>query len=208
MNHRGILLVVSGFAGSGKGTLMKELMRRYDNYAFSVSATTRKPRPGEVHGREYFFMDKDHFERMIENDELLEHACYVGNYYGTPKFYVEEQLAAGKDVILEIETQGALMIKDQYPDSLLLFVMPPSVTELHRRLVERGTETPEVIASRMERGRQEVEEIEKYDFLVVNDNIDECVERLHGTIVSAHYATKRNMETIETIKKEFQEFFE
>ena len=208
MNHRGILLVVSGFAGSGKGTLMKELMRRYDNYAFSVSATTRKPRPGEVHGREYFFMDKDHFEQMIENDELLEHACYVGNYYGTPKFYVEEQLAAGKDVILEIETQGALMIKDQYPDSLLLFVMPPSVTELHRRLVERGTETPEVIASRMERGRQEAEDIEKYDFLVVNDDIDECVERLHGTIVSAHYATKRNMETIETIKKEFQEFFE
>ena len=208
MNHRGILLVVSGFAGSGKGTLMKELMRRYDNYAFSVSATTRKPRPGEVHGREYFFMDKDHFEQMIENDELLEHACYVGNYYGTPKFYVEEQLAAGKDVILEIETQGALMIKDQYPDSLLLFVIPPSVTELHRRLVERGTETPEVIASRMERGRQEAEDIEKYDFLVVNDDIDECVERLHGTIVSAHYATKRNMETIETIKKEFQEFFE
>ena len=208
MNHRGILLVVSGFAGSGKGTLMKELMRRYDNYAFSVSATTRKPRPGEVHGREYFFMDKDHFEQMIENDELLEHACYVGNYYGTPKFYVEEQLAAGKDVILEIETQGALMIKDQYPDSLLLFVIPPSVTELHRRLVERGTETPEVIASRMKRGRQEAEDIEKYDFLVVNDDIDECVERLHGTIVSAHYATKRNMETIETIKKEFQEFFE
>ena len=207
MNHRGILLVVSGFAGSGKGTLMKELMRRYDNYAFSVSATTRKPRPGEVHGREYFFMDKDHFEQMIENDELLEHACYVGNYYGTPKSYVEEQLTAGKDVILEIETQGALIIKEKYPDSLLLFVMPPSVTELHRRLVERGTETLEVIASRMERGRQEAEDIEKYDFLVVNDNIDECVERLHGTIVSAHYATKRNMKTIETIKKEFKEFF-
>ena len=208
MNHRGILLVVFGFAGSGKGTLMKELMRRYDNYAFSVSATTRQPRPSEVHGREYFFMDKEKFEQMIERDELLEHACYVGNYYGTPKFYVEEQLAAGKDVILEIETQGALIIKEKCPDSLLLFVMPPSVTELHRRLVERGTETPEVIASRMARGRQEAEDIEKYDFLVVNDQIDACVERLHGTIISAHYATKRNMQTIETIKKEFKEFFE
>ncbi len=208
MNHRGILLVVSGFAGSGKGTLMKELMRRYDNYAFSVSATTRQPRPGEVHGREYFFMDKEKFEQLIAQDELLEHACYVDHYYGTPRFYVEEQLAAGKDVILEIETQGALIIKEKYPDSLLLFVMPPSVTELHRRLVERGTETPEVIASRMARGRKEAEDIKKYDFLVVNDRIDEYVERLHETIVSANYATKRNMETIETIKKEFKEFFE
>ena len=208
MNHRGILLVVSGFAGSGKGTLMKELMRRYDNYAFSVSATTRKPRPGEVDGREYFFIDKEKFEEMIEKDELLEHACYVDNYYGTPKSYVEQQLDAGKDVILEIETQGALIIKEKFPDSLLLFVMPPSVTELHRRLVERGTETPEVIASRMARGMEEAKEIEKYDFLVVNDQIDECVERLHGTIVSAHYATKRNMETINKIKKEFSEFFQ
>ncbi len=207
MNHRGILLVVSGFAGSGKGTLMKELMRRYDNYAFSVSATTRKPRPGEVNGREYFFVDKEHFEQMIEHNELLEHACYVGNYYGTPRSYVEEQLAAGKDVILEIETQGALIIKDKFPDSLLLFVMPPSVTELHRRLVERGTETPEVIASRMARGMEEAKVIDQYDFLVVNDQIDECVERLHGTIVSAHYAAKRNIETINKIKSEFEQFF-
>ncbi|HKM21504.1 MAG TPA: guanylate kinase [Lachnospiraceae bacterium] len=206
MNQRGILLVISGFAGSGKGTLMKELMKRYDNYALSISATTRQPREGEAHGREYFFMDKEKFEAMIERDEFLEHACYVGNYYGTPKAYVEEQLASGKDVILEIETQGALIIKKKCPDALLLFVMPPSVPELYRRLVERGTETPEVIASRMRRGRQEAQDILNYDYLVVNDNIDACVERLHATIESSHFATKRNLKVIDNIEKEFDEF--
>ncbi len=206
MQQRGILLVISGFAGSGKGTLMKELMNRYNNYVLSISATTREPRPGEVHGREYFFISKEKFEEMIEKDELLEHAQYVGNYYGTPKSYVEEQISSGKDVILEIETQGGLIIKEKFPDSLLLFVMPPSVSELHRRLVERGTETAAVIASRMERGRQEAKDIEKYDYLVVNDNISECVERIHGTIVSAHFTTKRNKDIIENIEKEFETF--
>lgn len=206
MQQRGILLVISGFAGSGKGTLMKELMNRYNNYVLSISATTRAPRPGEVHGREYFFISKEKFEEMIEKDELLEHAQYVGNYYGTPKSYVEEQISSGKDVILEIETQGGLIIKEKFPDSLLLFVMPPSVSELHRRLVERGTETAAVIASRMERGRQEAKDIEKYDYLVVNDDISECVERIHGTIVSAHFTTKRNKDIIENIKKEFETF--
>ena len=153
---KGILIVVSGFSGAGKGTLMKKLMQDYDNYALSISATTRQPRVGEEDGREYFFKTKDEFAR----DELIEYARYVENYYGTPKQYVMEQLEAGKDVILEIEIQGALKVKEKYPDTLLMFVTPPSAQVLKDRLVGRGTETAEVIDSRMKRrritGRREV----------------------------------------------------
>ena len=131
MNRKGILLVVSGFSGAGKGTLMKELLSRYDNYALSISATTRNPREGEEDGREYFFRTREEFEKMIVEDALIEHACYVGNYYGTPRTYVEEQLSLGKDVILEIEIQGALQIKKRFPDTLLLFVSPPDAATLH-----------------------------------------------------------------------------
>ena len=148
MNQRGILIVVSGFSGAGKGTLMKELMKRYEEtYALSVSATTRNPREGEVDGREYFFKTTEEFEKMIAKEELIEYARYVENYYGTPRTYVEQQLEAGKDVILEIEIQGALKVKERFPDTLLLFVTPPSAKELRRRLVGRGTETMEVIVS-------------------------------------------------------------
>ena len=127
MNQRGILIVVSGFSGAGKGTLMKELMKRYEEtYALSVSATTRNPREGEVDGREYFFKTTEEFEKMIAKEELIEYARYVENYYGTPRTYVEQQLEAGKDVILEIEIQGALKVKERFPDTLLLFVTPPS----------------------------------------------------------------------------------
>ena len=140
MNQRGILIVVSGFSGAGKGTLMKELMKRYEEtYALSVSATTRNPREGEVDGREYFFKTTEEFEKMIAKEELIEYARYVENYYGTPRTYVEQQLEAGKDVILEIEIQGALKVKERFPDTLLLFVTPPSAKELRRRLVGRGT---------------------------------------------------------------------
>ena len=131
MNQRGILIVVSGFSGAGKGTLMKELMKRYEEtYALSVSATTRNPREGEVDGREYFFKTTEEFEKMIAKEELIEYARYVENYYGTPRTYVEQQLEAGKDVILEIEIQGALKVKERFPDTLLLFVTPPSAKEL------------------------------------------------------------------------------
>ena len=148
MNQRGILIVVSGFSGAGKGRLMKELMKRYEEtYALSVSATTRNPREGEVDGREYFFKTTEEFEKMIAKEELIEYARYVENYYGTPRTYVEQQLEAGKDVILEIEIQGALKVKERFPDTLLLFVTPPSAKELRRRLVGRGTETMEVIES-------------------------------------------------------------
>ena len=149
MNNKGILIVVSGFSGAGKGTLMKRMLETYDNYALSISMTTRKPREGERDGVEYFFTDKDTFERKISENQLIEYACYCENYYGTPREYVEKQLSAGKDVILEIEIQGALKVKAKHPDCLLVFVTPPSAQELERRLIGRGTESKEVIAKRL-----------------------------------------------------------
>lgn len=206
MYNRGILLVVSGFAGSGKGTLMNELTKRYDNYALSVSATTRNPRPGEIDGKHYFFVTKERFEEMVDNNELLEHACYVGNYYGTPKAFVEKMLDEGKDVILEIDIQGGLQIKKIIPDALLLFVLPPTVKEVYERLEGRGTEAEDVIIKRMQRGAQEVLDLDKYDFLVVNDDLDECVKRLHSTVQCSKYSITRNKDFIEEIKQEFKEF--
>lgn len=206
MNKRGILLVVSGFAGSGKGTIMKELLSKYDNYALSISATTRKPREGEIEGVHYFFKTRDEFEHMIENGELLEHAEYVGNYYGTPREYVEQQLNAGKDVILEIEVQGGLNVRKIYPDAMLVFVLPPNVKEIKNRLKKRGTETEEVIKKRMKRGSEEAKVINQYDYLMVNDNLDECVKRLHYTVQSARCAVNRNLDFIEDIKNQFTEF--
>ena len=178
MNKEGILIVVSGFSGAGKGTIMKALLERYDNYALSISATTRNPRPGEEEGKAYFFKTTEEFEKMIAKDDLIEYAMYVGNYYGTPKAYVEEQLCAGKDVILEIEIQGALKVKEKFPNTLLLFVTPPSAEELRKRLEGRGTETQEVIDGRMKRAIEEAEYMDQYDYLVVNDELDVCVDCL------------------------------
>ena len=204
MNKKGILIVVSGFSGAGKGTIMKELLKRYDNYALSISATTRQPREGEEDGREYFFKTADEFEKMIAKDELIEYARYVENYYGTPRAYVEEQLENGKDVILEIEIQGALKVKEKLPDTLLLFVTPPSAAELEHRLVGRGTETREVIASRMHRAKEEVLGMDRYDYLVVNDDLDQCVEEVHEIIQSEHRRSYRNKEFIEYMKEELK----
>lgn len=204
MADRGILVVVSGFSGAGKGTLMKALLQKYDNYALSISATTRNPREGEVHGREYFFKSREEFERMIAEDDFIEYAQYVENYYGTPKSYVEEQLAAGKDVILEIEIQGALKVKEKMPDTLLIFVTPPSAEELKNRLVGRGTETMEVIESRMNRAVEESEGMEDYDYILVNDNLEQCVEEMHCLIQSQHRAVKHNADFINKIRQELQ----
>lgn len=204
MKTRGILIVVSGFAGSGKGTLMKEIMSQYDNYALSISATTRKPRGTEVDGKEYFFKTTEEFEKMIAQGELIEYANYVGNYYGTPKAYVEEQLSSGKDVILEIEIQGALKVKEQFPETLLLFVTPPNATILKERLVGRGTETTEVIEQRMKRAAEEAEGITDYDYILVNDDLQTCVTQMHNIIQSEHYKTTRNEEFIQTIEKELK----
>lgn len=202
MKQRGILVVVSGFSGAGKGTLMKELVARYDNYALSVSMTTRKPRQGEVEGESYFFVDKDTFEETIAQNGLVEYACYCGNYYGTPRRWVEEQLGSGRDVILEIEIQGALKVKEKFPKALLLFVMPPSAQELRRRLTGRGTETAEVIWSRMERAVQESEGIENYDYILVNDKLEECVEQMHAVICTAHRSPAQNIEFIDHLRNE------
>lgn len=202
MRHKGILIVVSGFSGAGKGTLMKKLVQEYDNYALSISATTRAPRAGEEDGREYFFLTKEAFEQKIAEGGLIEYACYCDNYYGTPRDYVEKQLAAGKDVILEIEIQGALKIRKQFPTALLLFVMPPSAEELKHRLTGRGTETAEVIDKRIARAVEEAEGIEEYDYIVVNDDLEACVKELHEIILAAHDTPFRNEEFIEKIREE------
>lgn len=204
MDKRGILIVVSGFSGSGKGTLMKELLSRYDNYALSVSATTRRPRPGEEEGREYFFKTTGEFEKMIAKDALIEYARYVDNYYGTPRTYVEEQLAAGRDVVLEIEIQGALKVKEKFPDTLLLFVTPPTAGELRRRLVGRGTETMDVIEYRMGRAKEEAEGMDRYDYLIINDDLDECVREMHEIIQGEHKRSFRNQAFIEHMKEELK----
>lgn len=204
MRHKGILIVVSGFSGAGKGTLMKKLVQEYDNYALSISATTRAPRAGEEDGREYFFITKEAFERKIAENGLIEYACYCENYYGTPRNYVEEQLEAGRDVILEIEIQGALNIRKQFPTALLLFVMPPNVQELKKRLTGRGTETAEVIDKRLARAVEEAEGIEEYDYIVVNDDLEACAKQLHEIIMAAHNTPFRNEEFIEKIRKELE----
>lgn len=207
MDRKGILLVVSGFSGAGKGTLMKELVGRYDQYALSVSATTRSPREGEVDGREYFFRTREEFEQMIAEDALIEHACYVGNYYGTPKGpYVEEQLSKGKDVILEIEIQGALQIKKRFPDTLLLFVSTPDADTLKNRLVGRGTESMEVVENRLSRAAEEAEGIEQYDYFIINDDLDACVTQVHQIIQGEHSRVSRNLELINSIRNDISKF--
>lgn len=197
MAEKGILTVVSGFSGSGKGTIMKRLTTDYDNYALSVSATTRAPRISstgecEMEGVDYFFISEEEFLSMIDHDELIEYARYQGNYYGTPRKYVEEQLAAGKDVILEIEVQGASKVKAKLPGTVLVFVTPPTAEELACRLRKRGTETEEQIRGRLRRATEEAEYMPAYDYLLVNDDLDETVAKLHGVIQSEHIRTNRS----------------
>ena len=204
MKNRGILAVVSGFSGAGKGTIMKELLKQYDNYALSISATTRQPREGEMHGREYFFMSKEEFEQLIKEEKLIEYASYVGNYYGTPSSFVEKQRDAGKDVILEIEVQGALQVKEKFPDTVLLFVTPPSAAELVSRLRGRGTETEEVISKRMEQAVTESALMNKYDYLVINDSLQEAVETMHNILQMEHDKMSRNEEFITDIQNDLK----
>lgn len=206
MEQKGILMVLSGFSGAGKGTLVKALIKKYDEYALSISMTTRNPREGERDGVEYFFTTREKFEDTIAADGLVEYAEYCGNYYGTPRAYVEEQLAAGRNVILEIEIQGALKIKEKFPESLLIFVTPPNAQELKRRLEGRGTETPEVIAKRLSRASEESEGIEAYDYIVVNDDLDVCVEEVHRLVDDARRAPVRSKEFIERIREELKGF--
>ena len=202
MKHKGLLIVISGFSGGGKGTLVKKLVDSYDNYALSVSMTTRAPRDGEKDGVSYFFVEKETFEETIANDGLIEYASYVGNYYGTPRAWVEEQLESGRGGVLEIEVQGALKVKEKFPEALLLFLLPPSAQELKHRLEKRGTETAEVIEQRLKRAREEAEYIGRYDFIEVNDDLDACMGRINGIVAAAHGWPSLNTETINTLKEE------
>ena len=203
MSDRGVLTVISGFSGAGKGTVVKQLLQEYD-YGLSISATTRSPREGEQDGREYFFKTKEEFEKMTREHQLIEYAQYVGNYYGTPKGYVVQQLEQGKDVILEIEMQGALRVREILPEVNLIFLTPPTVDELERRLVSRGTETAEVIRERMARAKEESAYMKEYDYVVINDDLDECVENVHQLIRSLHYKREQQEGFIQKIKQEFE----
>lgn len=206
MAEKGILIVVSGFSGAGKGTLMKRLLSTYDEYALSISMTTRSPREGERDGVEYFFTDRENFEKTIAENGLIEYAEYCGNYYGTPRKYVEEQLEAGRNVILEIEIQGALKVKKKFPEALLLFVTPPNAAELERRLKGRGTETEEAIARRLARAYEESEGIEAYDYIVVNDDLDTCVSEIHCLVDAARRVPVRRTAFINEIREELKGF--
>lgn len=207
-NRRGSLIVVSGFSGAGKGTLMKELISRYEGYALSISMTTRAPRPGEADGKDYFFVTTEQFEHEIATGGLLEYAHYVDHYYGTPRKYVEQQIESGKDVILEIEYQGASQIRKAIPETVLVFVVTPTAAELERRLTERATETENTVAKRLRQATREIQEIPNYDYVVVNDDLDECVETLHTVIQTSHYSPVHAEEMLKTFSQDLNRILE
>lgn len=186
MQEKGKLIVISGPSGAGKSTVVFKAIEGREDICFSTSVTTRKPRPGEVDGREYFFVDPDRFKEMVENDELLEHAEYVANSYGTPRAYVEEKLDAGLNVLLDIEVQGARQIHEKKPDAVLIFIIPPSLEELERRLKGRGTDTERAIEARLIRARQEYQEADFYDYIIVNDDADKAAQELSAIILAEH----------------------
>lgn len=179
---KGLLIVYAGASGVGKGTIMKQLLSSDDNFRLSVSATTRSPRPGETNGVEYHFVSKDEFETMIENDGLFEYATYCDNYYGTPKKAVFDMLEKGIDVFLEIEIKGFLQIKEKYPECVTIFVLPPSMEELERRLVGRGTEARDVIDKRLSAAKEELSYADKFDYTVINDDVDKAKEDILNII--------------------------
>lgn len=200
-NKMGALVIVSGPSGSGKGTIMNEYFKNYenDNSFLSISATTRSPRPGEKEGVNYYYKTKEEFEFMINNDGLAEWAEFCGNYYGTPKKAVLDMLEAGKNVILEIEVQGAMQVKESFPEAACVFVLPPSFTELRRRLVERKTESEEVIDIRLKRAKQEVLLIDNYDYILINDDLNIVVEKFHSIVVAESQKISRNKNIINEV---------
>lgn len=178
---KGVLTVISGFSGAGKGTIMKKLIAEYP-YFLSTSATTRAPREGERDGVEYYFHTREEFEQMIAGGELIEWAEYVGNYYGTPKKAVEQQLAEGKNVLLEIEMQGGMLVKKQFPEAVMIFIAPPSAEILKERLIGRKTESEEEISRRLKRAAEETIYMDKYEYIVINDKLEEAVKQVHSII--------------------------
>jgi len=199
--NEGLLLIISGPSGSGKGTVVNAL-RPLSDFALSISVTTRDKREGDEEGTHYFFRTKEEFERMRDEGELLEHASYNGNFYGTPKFYVEQKIKEGKAVILEIDVQGALQVKEQYPECILLFLAPPTQAELERRLVARGTEDEDSLSYRLKRAEQEFGLLDKYDYFVINDDIDSAVAKIQTITEAEMLRPRKNKKSIELFWEE------
>ncbi|MDO6354152.1 MULTISPECIES: guanylate kinase [unclassified Caloramator] len=184
MQRQGLLIVISGPSGAGKGTICKALLQKNKDLKISVSCTTRSPREGEREGINYYFVSKEKFQDMIEKNEFLEYATVYGNYYGTPRKYVEEELKKGNDVILEIDIQGALMVKERYPEGVFIFILPPSMEELKNRIIKRGSETEDSLNTRFTAAFEEIKYMSKYDYAVVNDYVDEAVKKIECIIVA------------------------
>lgn len=194
LNKKGLLIVISGPSGVGKGTVRKALFEREGHdLVYSVSMTTRKPRDGEVDGSDYYFVSQEEFERQIENDNLLEYAKFVGNYYGTPFDKVEEQLEKGNEVVLEIEVQGAIQVKAKKPDAVFIFIAPPSYEALEQRLRRRGTESEEIIKERLDKAHREIEQAPAYDYIVINDDVDNAADRIMAIIRAEHAKCERSL---------------
>ncbi|MGN1318965.1 MAG: guanylate kinase [Lachnospirales bacterium] len=198
MNNE-LLIVISGPSGAGKGTVVGKLINEGD-YALSISATTRNPRPGEENGVSYFFKTKEEFEKLIEDNMLLEYASFCDNYYGTPAEYVNNKINEGKNVILEIEVQGALQVKKNRPDTVMIFMIPPTLAELEKRLTERGTETPDVIKQRLKRAEEEIELAKEYDYIVVNDTVENTVNRIKTIVEAEKLKINRNKNLVNDFK--------
>nr|WP_207641822.1 guanylate kinase [Ruminiclostridium cellobioparum] len=201
MQQRGLLVVISGPSGTGKGTVCKKLLAERDNVRYSVSATTRKPREGEVEGQNYFFVSEGQFLDMLEKDALIEWDKYCDNYYGTPKAFVDSCIEAGTDVILEITVEGALEIKQKYPECVLVFIVPPSLEELRRRIESRATECWDIIEKRLEQAANELKYVAKYDYLVLNDSVDDAVLNIEKVLDAERLKPSRNIEFLNSLIK-------
>ena len=199
MIQQGNLIVISGPSGAGKGTICKSLLQQHPEIHYSISATTRQPREGEVNGVNYWFLSKEQFRSMIDRDELLEWAEVYGNYYGTPRAYVNEVLGKGQDVVLEIDIQGAMKVKSKFPEGTFIFIVPPSLVELSERLWQRGTDSPDVIRKRLQCVREELSMATNYHYLVVNDKLTEAVGKVEAIILAEKCRMERNVKLIETI---------
>lgn len=187
--NNGTLIVYSGPSGVGKGTILKPYLETHPEAVLSISVTTRAPREGETNGVEYYFVSRGEFERLINGGGMLEYAQYSGNYYGTPRAAVERMIAEGRDVVLEIEVQGAMQVKKTFPDAVFVFILPPSYESLRERLTGRGTETPETLTKRLSTARHELQCAPEYDFVIVNDDVQQATDRLATVIQAAKYRT-------------------
>ena len=197
--NEGLLVVISAPSGGGKGTILKELFAKDDNLVLSVSATTRSPRPGEEHGKQYYFLQKEEFEELISQGKMLEYAQYVGNYYGTPREPVEQWMAQGKDVVLEIEVQGGAQIKKLMPGCMSIFILPPSMEVLEKRLRDRGTEEDATVRKRLEKAREEIPHAKDYDYVVFNDRLEDAVEDLRAILRAEKRKYHRNETAVERV---------